>query len=40
MNTKAAHQALLQTARDQTIITYGEIIGLAGQTLMGDALSG
>jgi hypothetical protein len=40
MNTKAAHQALLQAARDQTTITYGEIVGLAGLTLTGDALSG
>ena len=40
MNTKAAHQALLQAARDRTTITYGEIVGLAGLMLTGDALSG
>lgn len=40
MNTKAAHQALLQAARDRTTITYGEIIALAELKLTGDALSG
>lgn len=40
MNTKSTHQALLQAARDRTTITYGEIVGLAGLTLTGDALSG
>jgi hypothetical protein len=36
MNMKAAHQALLQAARDRTTIIYAEIVGLAGLTLIGD----
>lgn len=32
MNTKAAHQALLQAARDGATISYGEIVGLARLT--------
>lgn len=40
MNTKAAHQALLQAARDRTTIHYGEIVALAELKLTGEALSG
>lgn len=40
MNIQAAHEALLQAAREQRTISYGEIIALAELKLTGDALSG
>lgn len=40
MNVKAAHRALLDAAREQRTVGYGEIIRLAELRSSGDALRG
>jgi hypothetical protein len=40
MNTKAAHQALLQAAKARQTISYADVIGIAELKMSGDALSG